>query len=99
MAWSLFPSRKRCSRHVAGRIFERIGATARRERRARAVRLQQRVEHLDEPALLAVEQVVGQADAGRVEAGDLGRAEENVPEEQQVAEVALVVADAVGGGE
>lgn len=57
--------------------------------------LEDGVEHLGKPAFFAKNQVILQAHFGGVLLGDVGAAEQNVPKEQQVAEVAFVVANAV----
>src|SRR6516165_2625416 len=76
---------------------EAIAAGA--QRRMLALGVEQGVEHLRRPALRAKQDVVLQADLGRIFACDMRGAEQHVPEEQQVAEVALIVADAIFVGE
>jgi len=44
-----------------------------------AARLEDRVEQLDPPALLAEELVVAHANLGRILLGDVRRAEEHIP--------------------
>jgi len=61
-----------------------------------ALGMRQRVEHLVGPVLVTVEPIILQSDRGRVLARDVGGAEQHVPEEKQVAEVAAVVANPVG---
>src|SRR6185369_8240660 len=77
-------------------LFIAENLSAEFQRAVYALRLQQGIEHLLVPALRAEQLVVAQADCGRVAARDVRGAEQDVPEKQQVAEVALVVADAVG---
>jgi hypothetical protein len=74
-----------------------VGAGAEHGRGAAGA--QQRVGELGEPGLGAVGAVVGEAVGGRVAARDVGGAEQDVPQEQQVAVVAAIVADAVVLGE
>ena len=61
-----------------------------------STRLQEGVEHLVIPALLTEQAIIFEPNACRIFARDVSRAEQHVPEEQQIAEISFVISDANG---